>query len=54
VTVTSREERDGLKIFEIGVLRNIVGPKWDEVIGDWRRLLNVVFAICTARQILSG
>jgi hypothetical protein len=27
-------------MFEIRVLRQIFGPKWDEVTGDWRRLHN--------------
>jgi hypothetical protein len=27
-------------VFEIGVLRRIFGPKWDEVTGEWRKLHN--------------
>jgi len=27
-------------VFENGVLRRIFGPKWDEVIGEWRKLHN--------------
>jgi hypothetical protein len=29
-----------LRVFENGVLRGIFGPKSDEVIGNWRKLLN--------------
>ena len=29
-----------MRVFENGVLRNVIGPKRDEVSGDWRRLLN--------------
>jgi hypothetical protein len=29
-----------LRVFENRVLRNILGPKKDEVIGEWRRLHN--------------
>jgi hypothetical protein len=29
-----------LRVFENGVLRRIFGPKWDEVTGEWRKLLN--------------
>ena len=29
-----------MRVFENGVLKNIIGPKRDEVTGDWRRLLN--------------
>jgi hypothetical protein len=25
-------------VFKNGVLRNILGPKWDKVTGEWRRL----------------
>jgi hypothetical protein len=34
------EEECRLKIFENRVLRRIVGPKRDEVTGDWRNLHN--------------
>jgi hypothetical protein len=33
-------EEDRLRVFENRVLRNIFGPKGDEVIGDWRRQHN--------------
>jgi hypothetical protein len=29
-----------LRVFENRVLRRIFGPKWDEVTGEWRKLLN--------------
>jgi len=34
-----REERR-LKVSENKVLKRIFGPKWDEVIGEWRKLHN--------------
>jgi hypothetical protein len=34
-----REERS-LRVFENRVLRRIIGPKWDEVTGEWRKLHN--------------
>jgi hypothetical protein len=37
--VTLREE-DRLRFFENKVLRRILGPKRDEVTGEWRRLHN--------------
>jgi hypothetical protein len=43
-----------LRVFENGVLRRIFGPKWDEVTGEWRRLHNEKFLLCTPRQILFG
>jgi len=38
-SLTWREERN-LRVFENRVLRRIFGPKWDEVIREWRRLHN--------------
>jgi hypothetical protein len=38
-SLTLRDEHR-LRVFEYGVLRKIVGPKRDEVIGEWRRLHN--------------
>jgi hypothetical protein len=38
--VTLREEHR-LRVFENRVLRRIFEPKWDEIIGDWRKLCNV-------------
>jgi hypothetical protein len=37
-----REERR-LRVFENRVLRRIFRPKWDEVIGEWRKLHNEEF-----------
>jgi hypothetical protein len=34
------KERQWLSMYEKRVLRKIFGPKWDEVTGEWRRLLN--------------
>jgi len=34
-----REERK-LRMFQNRVLRRIFGPKWNEVIGEWRKLHN--------------
>jgi hypothetical protein len=31
-------ERHGLRVFENKVLREISGPEWDEVTGEWRKL----------------
>jgi len=36
-SLTLREERR-LRVFEIGVLRRIFGPRKDEVTGEWRKL----------------
>jgi hypothetical protein len=41
-TLTLREERR-LRVFENRVLRRILGPKRDEVTGDWRKLHNEEF-----------
>ena len=38
-SLTLREERR-LRVFENRVLRRILGPKRDEVTGDWRKLHN--------------
>jgi len=38
-SLTFREERR-LRVFENRVLRRIFIPKWDEVIGEWRKLHN--------------
>jgi hypothetical protein len=38
-SLTLREEHR-LRVFENRVLRRILGPKRDEVIGDWRKLHN--------------
>jgi len=39
LSLTLREERR-LRLFENRVLRKILGPKTDEVTGEWRRLPN--------------
>jgi hypothetical protein len=38
-------------MFENRMLRRIFGPKRDEVTGEWRKLLNKSFMICTLRQV---
>jgi hypothetical protein len=38
-SLTLREERR-LRVFENRVLRKVVGPKRDEVTGEWRKLHN--------------
>jgi hypothetical protein len=38
-SLISREQYR-LRVFENRVLRRIFGLKWDEVIGDWRKLYN--------------
>jgi hypothetical protein len=50
-SLTFREEH-GLRVFENRVLRRIFGPKRDEMTGEWRKLHNESFMICTLRQIL--
>jgi hypothetical protein len=40
-----------LRVFENKVLRTIFGPKKDEVTGEWRRLHNKEFLLCTPHQI---
>jgi hypothetical protein len=37
LSVTLRKERR-VRVFENRVLRRIFGPKWDEVMGEWRKL----------------
>jgi len=37
--LTLREERR-LRVFENRVLRTVIGPKRDEVTGEWRKLHN--------------
>jgi len=38
-SLTLREERR-MRVFENRVLRRIIGPKWDEITGEWRKLHN--------------
>jgi hypothetical protein len=52
-SITLREEH-GLKEFENRVLKRIFGPKRDGIMGDWRKLHNGSFVICTRYQILLG
>jgi hypothetical protein len=47
---TLREEYR-LTVFENRILRRIFGPKRDEMIGEWRKLLTRSFMICTLRQV---
>jgi hypothetical protein len=51
--IKGREEYR-LRLFENRVLRRIFGPKRDEVTGEWRKLHNGSFIICTHHQILLG
>jgi hypothetical protein len=39
VSLTLREEHR-LRVFESGVLKKVLGPKRDEVMGEWRKLHN--------------
>jgi hypothetical protein len=39
-------------VFEIRVLRNVFGPKKDEVTGKWRNYIMRRLMICTAHPIL--
>jgi hypothetical protein len=51
--LTLREE-DRLRVFENRVLRRTIGPKRDEVTGEWRKLHNENFIICAHPQISLG
>jgi hypothetical protein len=47
-----RDER-GLKVFENRVLRSVLGPKRDEVTGEWRRLHNEeLYALYSSPDII--
>jgi hypothetical protein len=52
-SLTLREECR-LRVFENRVLRRVFGPKWDEVTGEWRKLLMRSLGICTPYPILCG
>jgi hypothetical protein len=52
-SLTLREEHR-LMVFDNRVLRRIFGPKRDEVTGEWRKLHNENFIICTHPQISLG
>ena len=41
-------------MFENRALREIVGHKRDDVTGEWRKLPDESFMVCTAYQILFG
>jgi hypothetical protein len=43
-----------LRVFKDTVLRTVFGPKKDEVIGDWRRLLNEELYDLFPHQVLFG
>jgi hypothetical protein len=59
-SVTLREEHR-LRVFENRALGMTLGPKWDEVMGEWRKLHNVelldlyslpsIIGIMTSRRI---
>jgi len=44
----------GLRVFENGVLRGVLGPGRDEVTGGWGKLHNEGLVICTPYPILCG
>jgi hypothetical protein len=43
-----------LRIFENRVLRGIFGPKRDKVTGEWKKLYNRSFILCTPHQTFFG
>jgi hypothetical protein len=46
-------EGHGLRVYENRVLRKIIGPKRDEVAGEWRRLHDEEFYyLYTSRSII--
>jgi hypothetical protein len=44
-------EEDRLRVLENRLLRRIFGRKRVEVTGEWRKLHNEEFVICTLRQV---
>jgi hypothetical protein len=40
-----------LRVFENRVLKRIIGPKWDEIIGDLRNLQMMSSITCNLQQI---
>ena len=51
-SLTLREERK-LRVFENRVLRRLLGPRGDEVTGEWRRLdNNDVYALYSSPNII--
>jgi hypothetical protein len=47
-------EEHRLRVFVNRVLRRILGPKREEVVGSWRRLNNEELHNCILHQILLG
>jgi hypothetical protein len=43
-----------LRVFENRVLRRVLGPKRDELTGEWRKLYNGSLMICTPHPLLFG
>jgi hypothetical protein len=37
-------EQHRLRLFEYRVLRGIIGPKWEEISGVWRKLSHILHA----------
>jgi len=52
-SLTLRQEHR-LRVFENRVLRRIIGPKRDEVTGEWRNYIMRSLVICTRHPILFG
>jgi hypothetical protein len=52
-TVTLREENRP-RVFENRMLRMIIGPKRNEVTGEWSRLINASLMICSNHKMLFG
>jgi len=52
-SLTLREERR-LRMFENRVLRRILGPKRDELTGEWKNYIMRNLMICTAHAIIFG
>jgi hypothetical protein len=50
--LTLREEHGRLRVLKNRVLMKILGPKREEVTGDWTKLQNEECQIFTAHQIL--
>jgi hypothetical protein len=48
--VSPLRDEDGLKVFENRGVRGIIGPKADEVIGEWRKLHN----LCSSPNIVKA
>jgi hypothetical protein len=46
--------RNSLRVFESSALKKIIGSRWVEITGDWRRLHKEKLLICTLHQVLFG